>query len=96
MTTFYYEKDADPAAIAGQTVAIVGYGNQGRPWALNLRDSGVNPRVCVRNDATRAQAEQDGFTTGDIRDAQDADIVCILVPAIPTHSSASARPVTRR
>jgi ketol-acid reductoisomerase len=80
MTKFYYEKDVDPAAIAGQTVAIVGYGNQGRPWALNLRDSGVNPRVCVRNDATRAQAELDGFTTGDIRDAQDADIVCILVP----------------
>ena len=80
MTQFYYEKDADPAAIAGQSVAVVGYGNQGRPWALNLRDSGLNPRVCVRNDDTRAQAEEDGFATGDIGDAQQADIVCILVP----------------
>ena len=48
MTQFYYEKDADLAAIKGQTLAVVGYGNQGRPWALNLRDSGLNPRVCRR------------------------------------------------
>jgi ketol-acid reductoisomerase len=80
MTQFYYEKDADLAAIKGQTLAVVGYGNQGRPWALNLRDSGLNPRVCVRNDDTRAQAEQDGFATGDISEAQESDIVCILVP----------------
>lgn len=80
MTQFYYEKDADSAALEGQTVAVVGYGNQGRPWALNLRDSGLNPKVCVRNDDTRAQAERDGFATGDISDAQKSDIVCILVP----------------
>ena len=80
MTQFYYEKDADLAAIEGQTVAVVGYGNQGRPWALNLRDSGLNPQVCVRNDDTRAQARKDGFATGDINEAQQADIVCILVP----------------
>ena len=48
MTQFYYEKDADLVAIKGQTLAVVGYGNQGRPWALNLRDSGLNPRVCRR------------------------------------------------
>jgi ketol-acid reductoisomerase len=80
MTQFYYENDADLAAIEGQTVAVVGYGNQGRPWALNLRDSGLNPQVCVRNDDTRAQARKDGFATGDINEAQKADIVCILVP----------------
>jgi ketol-acid reductoisomerase len=80
MTQFYYEKDADPAAVLGQTVAVVGYGNQGRPWALNLRDSGLDPRVCVRNDETREQAEKDGFATGGIKDAEAADIVCILVP----------------
>ena len=80
MTQFYYEKDADLAAVAGQSVAVVGYGNQGRPWALNLRDSGLNPRVCVRNDDTRVQAEKDGFATGSIKEAEQADIVCILVP----------------
>ena len=37
MATIYYEKDADPAALEGQRIAVVGYGNQGRSWALNLR-----------------------------------------------------------
>ncbi|SRR6056297_90560 len=85
MTDFYYEQDADLHAISGQTLAIVGYGNQGRPWALNLRDSGLQPHVCVRNDETRERAAADGFTVGDIADANTADIVCILVPddAIP-------------
>lgn len=86
MTTIYYEKDADLSVIRGQSLAIVGYGNQGRPWALNLRDAGLQPRVCVRNDETRAQAEADGFTVGELADADAADIVCVLVPddAIPS------------
>jgi len=85
MTKIYYESDADPAAIAGQTVAVVGYGNQGRSWALNLRDSGVDVRVCVRADASREQARVDGFSTGEIADASRCDVVCVLVPddAIP-------------
>ena len=56
MTTIYYEKDGDLGALDGQKVAVVGYGNQGRPWALNLRDSGLAPKVCVRNDETREKA----------------------------------------
>lgn len=80
MTRFFYEKDADLAAVVGQSVAVVGYGNQGRPWALNLRDSGLNPQVCVRHDETREQAARDGFPTGSIAEAEAADIVCILVP----------------
>ncbi|HEY3833444.1 MAG TPA: NAD(P)-binding domain-containing protein [Acidimicrobiia bacterium] len=80
MTTIYYESDGDLAALSGQTVAVVGYGNQGRSWALNLRDSGLNPVVCVRRDATREQAEQEGFEAQDVKAADDADVVCILVP----------------
>jgi ketol-acid reductoisomerase len=85
MTKIYYESDADMAAISGQSVAVVGYGNQGRSWALNLRDSGVDARVCVRADASREQARKDGFATGELSDASAADIVCVLVPddAIP-------------
>jgi ketol-acid reductoisomerase len=45
MTTLYNEADGDLAALAGATVAVVGYGNQGRSWALNLRDSGLADRV---------------------------------------------------
>ena len=80
MTTIYYERDADLTTLAGQRIAVVGYGNQGRSWALNLRDSGCEPVVCVRRDATRDQAEADGFAAQDLEAADDADVVCILVP----------------
>jgi ketol-acid reductoisomerase len=80
MTTIYYERDADVGAIAGERIAVVGYGNQGRSWALNLRDSGCEPVVCVRRDDTREQAETDDFEAHDVEAASDADIICILVP----------------
>ncbi|HEX6394559.1 MAG TPA: hypothetical protein VFZ97_14070 [Acidimicrobiales bacterium] len=80
MTTIYYERDADVAALDGAEVAVVGYGNQGRSWALNLRDSGLTPTVCVRRDATRDQAEADGFAARDVEAANDADVICVLVP----------------
>src|ERR1700719_123072 len=80
MTKIYYEDDADPGVLTGKPVAVVGYGNQGRSWALNLRDSGCGPVVCVRHDATREKAESDGFSTHDLGTADDADVICILVP----------------
>jgi ketol-acid reductoisomerase len=80
MTKIYYEDDADLAGLRGETVAVVGYGNQGRSWALNLRDSGCAPVVCVRRDATRDQAIDDGFEACDVAAADDADVICILVP----------------
>lgn len=80
MTKIYYEADGDLAALASNAVAVVGYGNQGRSWALNLRDSGVPVRVCVRADASREQAREDGFEAGPIEDANDADVLCVLIP----------------
>lgn len=56
MTKIFYEGDADRAALDGQSIGVVGYGNQGRSWALNLRDSGFEVRVCIRADASRALA----------------------------------------
>lgn len=84
MTTIYRETDADPSLLAGQTVAVVGYGNQGRSWALNLRDSGVDVRVFARADESRTRAHADGFDVGEI-DAASADVMCLIVPddAIP-------------
>ena len=38
----YYDNDADPSALSGQTVAIIGYGSQGHAHALNLHESGVD------------------------------------------------------
>jgi ketol-acid reductoisomerase len=80
MSNIYYESDCDPSQLEGQSIAVVGYGNQGRSWALNLRDTGLAPRVCVRADETRERAEQDGFDVGSIESASEADVVCILVP----------------
>jgi ketol-acid reductoisomerase len=80
MTTIYTAEEADLAAIDGASVAIIGYGNQGRPWALNLRDSGLTVSVCVRADETRERAIGDGFDAFPLEAASDADVVCILIP----------------
>jgi ketol-acid reductoisomerase len=86
VTTIYHESDADPTALTDADVAVVGYGNQGRSWALNLRDSGLAVRVAARADESRAQAEVDGFTTAEVASASNADVLCLLVPddVIPT------------
>jgi ketol-acid reductoisomerase len=73
-------------ALAGMQTAVVGYGNQGRSWALNLRDSGIDVIVCVRADPSRDLAVADGFATGDLDQANSADVICLLVPddVVPT------------
>jgi len=86
VTTIFRDTDADLGTLDGQVVGVVGYGNQGRSWALNLRDSGLDPRVYIRGDETRDQAESDGFAAGSLEDAGEADVLCLLVPddAIPS------------
>lgn len=85
MTTIHYEADGDLSSLKGQRVAVVGYGNQGRSWTLNLRDSGIDVLVCVRDDDSRTQAIEDGFDAADLEAASKADVLCLLVPddAIP-------------
>ena len=57
----YYEEDADPSLIAGRKVAIIGYGSQGHAHALNLKDSGVDVRVGLREgSSSTAKAEAAG------------------------------------
>jgi ketol-acid reductoisomerase len=80
MTTILHEPDGDVGELAGLRVAVVGYGNQGRSWALNLRDSGVDVQVCVRADETREQAVADGFVAAEVAAASAADVLCLLVP----------------
>jgi ketol-acid reductoisomerase len=81
-TTVYHDEDADLSVLNGRTIAIVGYGNQGRAQALNLRDSGVSDVVVGnRADESRQQAREDGFEASDIPTAVDrADVVFLLVP----------------
>jgi ketol-acid reductoisomerase len=80
MTRIFYEADASPDTLRGADVAVVGYGNQGRSWALNLRDSGAAVRVCVRSDPSRDAAIADGFEVSAVADAAAADVICVLVP----------------
>lgn len=77
----YYDSDADPAALSHETVAVIGYGIQGRPQALTLRDSGVNVIVGNRADDYRDRAVRDGFTAVAIDEAvRRATIVLFLLP----------------
>jgi ketol-acid reductoisomerase len=80
MTRIFYEGDADLGVLEDARIAVVGYGNQGRSWALNLRDSGLDVQVCVRADPTRDRAREDGFAVREIDAAGDADVICVLVP----------------
>ena len=76
----YRAADASRGAIAGEAVAVLGYGNLGRTAALNLRDSGVKVRIGNREDdyATRARAE--GFEVVSLAEAAADDIVYVLLP----------------
>jgi ketol-acid reductoisomerase len=77
----YYDADADPKALEGQKIVIIGYGSQGHAHAQNLRDSGCDVTVVEANPKARALAEEAGLKTADIADAvKAADVIMILVP----------------
>ena len=78
----YYDNDADPSALAGQTVAIIGYGSQGHAHALNLHESGVDVVVGLKpGSKSRAIAEEAGLRVADVADAvKAADVIMIAVP----------------
>lgn len=80
MTTIFHDADGDATVLEGRRIAVVGYGNQGRSWALNLRDSGLDVTVCVRADESREQARADGFAADEIAAASSFDVLCVLVP----------------
>ena len=48
MATIYHDEDADPGALAGQRIAVLGFGSQGHAHAQNLKDSGHDVRVGLR------------------------------------------------
>ena len=58
--TVYYEADADRSIIHGRKVAIVGYGSQGHAHALNLKDSGVEVCVGLRNSRAKHRSRSFG------------------------------------
>jgi ketol-acid reductoisomerase len=78
----FYDDDADLALLDGKTVAIIGFGSQGHAHALNLRDSGVDVVVGLRESSSSvAQARDQGFDVLPVAEASSrGDLVMILVP----------------
>ncbi len=75
------ESAADIRPLREKTVAIVGYGNQGRAQALNLRDSGIEVLIGSVRDESADQAEKDGFEIRSIAEAsRKAQVIALLIP----------------
>ncbi len=77
----YYDKDVDPAAISKKTIAVIGYGSQGRGQALNLKDSGLNVIIGLRPGKSWDLAKSEGFEVFEVAEAaKKADVIQILIP----------------
>jgi len=76
----YYDKDCNLQLLSGKTVAIIGYGSQGHAHAQNLKESGVNVVVGLREGSPRrAEAEKAGLSVLDTAGAAKADDMVILL-----------------
>jgi len=80
MAKIYYDQDANLDLLKGKTVAIIGYGIQGRGQGLCLKDSGINVVISELPDTPNfTQAQEDGFTPVNADEAcRQADVIQIL------------------
>ena len=77
----YHDQDADLSLLEGRQITVIGYGNQGRSQALNLRDSGLEVIIGNQVDVYAELARKDGFAVLPIAQAADeADVLIILIP----------------
>ncbi|MCU4743493.1 ketol-acid reductoisomerase [Halobacteria archaeon AArc-m2/3/4] len=81
-TQIYYEDDVDESYLENTTVAVLGYGSQGHAHALNMKESGVDVLVGLReNSSSRKAAEEEGLEVGTPAEvAAQAEIISVLVP----------------
>ncbi|WP_069807329.1 ketol-acid reductoisomerase [Vulcanisaeta thermophila] len=81
MARIYKDKDADTSVLRDKTIAVLGYGIQGRSWALNMRDSGLRVIIGVRPGKSMELARQEGFEVYPVGEAvKRADVIAVLLP----------------
>lgn len=81
MAQIYYDADADIKVLDGKTVAVIGYGSQGRGQSLCLKDSGINVVIGVRPGKSADAARADGHRVADVEEAaKQGDVIMILIP----------------
>ena len=82
MATMYYEQDADRSVLQNRPVAVLGYGSQGHAHALNLKDSGFDVRVGLRDGSPSwEKAEAAGLRVLETsKAAAEAEVVMVLLP----------------
>ncbi|SDK19918.1 ketol-acid reductoisomerase [Lacicoccus qingdaonensis] len=81
MTKVFYDKDLDQAILSGKKIAIIGYGSQGHAHAQNLRDSGNEVVIGLREGKSFDKAKEDGFEVKAVSEAvKDADVTMVLLP----------------
>src|SRR3954463_9552026 len=78
----FYDDDADLSLLDGKTVAIIGFGSQGHAHALNLKDSGVDVVVGLREGSSSVEAAREGGlrVESPAEAASQGDVVMMLVP----------------
>ena len=78
----YYDNDADVTMLQGKKIAVIGYGSQGHAQAQNLRDSGLDVIVALREDSKRWNiAKNDGFEVMTVAEAvKAAFLIQVLIP----------------
>ncbi len=82
MARIYKDDEVSLEPIKGKKIAIIGYGSQGRAWALNLRDSGLDVIVGLRpGGKSWERAKEDGFEPLPIPEAaKEGEVIAMLIP----------------
>jgi len=83
MATVYYDNDANLEALRGKNIVIFGFGSQGHAHALNLKDSGLNVRVSLKEGSPSIQKAKNGgleVFTDNSEAAKWADVAMIVIP----------------